>query len=217
MSPLTGIARSLSAPEGSASKVLIAVFVGTLIALSATVHAGDVIDLDSWHEELMESLGEEPEETGDRRPAFGIYPTLGGAIGPPNWVAAQGCVYLSFTDGRRFSIYGGYGVEKGPGADSSIITVGWGGVRPIPVASKQTGFHGKFMRYRRWQDDDHGVHHGLSVGTESGVGFGTLSFELGAARSDRNHWLITAQIALRLAAPIRIPLTRGKALPLSDE
>jgi hypothetical protein len=193
--------------------ILVCVFVGP----PAAIHAADSIDLDAWHEELQEELGEEPEEAGDRPPAFGIYPTLGGAIGPPNWVAAQGCVYLSFTDGRSFSIYGGYGVEKGPRADSSIITLGWGGVRAIPVATKQTGFHGKYLRYRRWEEEDHGIHHGLSVGTESGVGFGALSFEIGAARSDRNHWLITAQIALKLAAPIRIPLTRGKALPLSDE
>jgi hypothetical protein len=161
-----------------------------------------------WHQVLQEDLGGEPEDSSDKRPAFGIYPTLGGALGPPNWLAAQGCLYLSFTDGRSFSLYGGYGVEKGLRADSSIITIGWGGVRPVPVASKQTGFHGKYLRYRRWDDDDHGIHHGLSVGTESGVGFLALSFELGAARSERNHWLITAQIALKLAAPIRIPLTK---------
>jgi hypothetical protein len=114
-----------------------------------TAQAGDTIDLDLWHEELIEALGEEPEETGDRRPALGIYPTLGGSIGFPTWVSAQGHAYLSFTDGKSFSIYAGYGVEWGPKTDASIITVGWGGVRPIPVASKQTGFHGKFLRYRR--------------------------------------------------------------------
>ena len=176
--------------------------------LPLTAQAGDTIDLDLWHEELISALGEAPEEKADRRPALGIYPTLGGSIGPPNWVSAQGHAYLSFTDGKSFSIYAGYGVEWGPGADASIITVGWGGVRSIPVASKQTGFHGKFLRYRRWDDEDHGIHHGLSFGTESGVGFGALAFEIGAARSDRNHWMVVAQIALKLAAPIRIPLTK---------
>jgi len=176
--------------------------------LPLTAQAGDTIDLDLWHEDLISALGEAPEEKADRRPALGIYPTLGGSIGPPNWVSAQGHAYLSFTDGKSFSIYAGYGVEWGPGADASIITVGWGGVRSIPVASKQTGFHGKFLRYRRWDDEDHGIHHGLSFGTESGVGFGALAFEIGAARSDRNHWMVVAQIALKFAAPIRIPLTK---------
>jgi hypothetical protein len=173
--------------------------------------AGDLFDLDLWHEDLIDALGETPEETTDQRPAFGIYPTLGGSIGPPTWISAQGHAYLSFTDGKSFSIYAGYGVEWGPSADASIITVGWGGVRSIPVASKQTGFHGKFLRYRRWDDQDHGIHHGLSFGTESGVGFGALAFEVGAARSDRNHWLIVAQIQLKLAAPIRIPLAKKPA------
>jgi hypothetical protein len=181
-----------------------------LAVLPVSAWADEPIDLDQWHEELIDALGEEPEEYGDRRPAFGIYPTLGGSLGFPNWVSAQGHAYLSFTDGKRFSIYAGYGVEWGPKSDASVITVGWGGVRPIPVATKQTGFHGKFLRYRRWEDEDHGVHHGLSFGAESGISFGAINFELGAARSERNHWMVVAQIALKFAAPIRIPLTRVK-------
>jgi len=179
-----------------------------LAILPVTGVAGDTIDLDLWHQELVDALGEAPVEEADRRPAFWIYPTLGGSIGPPNWVSAQAHAYLSFTDGKNFSIFGGYGVEWGPRADARIITLWWGGVRSIPVASKQTGFHGKFLRYRRWDDEDHGIHHGLSFGTESGVSFGSLAFEVGAARSQRNHWMIVAQIALKLAAPIRIPLTK---------
>jgi hypothetical protein len=179
--------------------------------LPQTARAGEPIDLDLWHQDLIAALGEEPEQEADRRPAFGIYPTLGGAVGAPTVISAQGHVYLSFTDGKSFSFFAGYGVEWGPKMDSTVITLGWGGVRPIPVASKQTGFHGKFLRYRRWDHEDHGIHHGFSVGTESGVGFGALAFELGAARSDRNHWLIVAQIQLKLAAPIRIPLTKRPA------
>ena len=189
---------------------LFAMLLLVLVVFPLPAQAGDTIDLDLWHEELIDSLGEEPEQVADRRPALGIYPTLGASIGPPDWVSAQGHAYLSFTDGKSFSIYAGYGVEWGPSADASIITVGWGGVRAIPVASKQTGFHGKFLRYRRWDDEDHGIHHGLSFGTESGVGFGALAFEIGAARSERNHWMVVAQIALKLAAPIRIPLTRER-------
>jgi hypothetical protein len=181
--------------------------------LSSTVSADDPIDLDLWHEELIETLGEEPEPAADRRPALGIFPTLGVALGPPNWAAAQGHAYLSFTDGKSFSIYAGYGLEWGPRADASVITLGWGGVRPIPVATKQIGFHGKFLRYRRWDDEDHGVHHGLSVGAESGISFGAIAFEVGAARSNQNHWLVVGQIALKFAAPIRIPLTKRAPPP----
>jgi hypothetical protein len=189
--------------------------VATLVfaGLPMTVVADEPINLDLWHEELFEAIGEEPEKRADQRPALGIYPTLGGSIGPPNWVSAQGHAYLSFTDGKSFSIYAGYGVEWGPKADASIITVGWGGVHPIPVATKQIGFHGKFLRYRRWDDEDHGVHHGLSFGAESGISFGALAFELGAARSERNHWMVVGQIALKFAVPIRIPLTKKPAQP----
>ena len=186
-----------------------------LTVLPVIVSADEPIDLDSWHEELIDDLGDAPEQTTDRRPALGIFPTLGGSIGPPNWYSAQGHAYLSFTDGKSFSIYGGYGVEWGPKADASVITVGWGGVRPIPVATKQVGFHGKFLRYRRWDDEDHGVHHGLSFGAESGISFGALAFELGAARSERNHWMIVAQIALKFAVPINIPLTKKPPDPIS--
>lgn len=194
------------------------VMVVIIVALLPVVcQAGDPIDLDLWHAELIDAIGDEAEAGQDDRPAFGIYPTLGGSLGPPNWLSAQGHAYLSFTDGEHFSIFGGYGVEWGPIADARVITLGWGGVRPIPVSSKQTGFHGKFLRYRRWDDEDHGIHHGLSFGTESGVGFGALAFELGAARSDRNHWLIVAQVALKFAAPIRIPLSRLPVAPAEDD
>ena len=185
------------------------IWVGALLLtiLSATAWADDEIDIDLWHQELADALGEEPEEVR-RGPSLGLYPTAGAALGPPNWVSLQANAYVSFTDGKRFSIYGGYGVEWGPQANAHIITLGWGGVAPIPVATKQLGFHGKFLRYRRWDDDDHGIHHGLSFGTEQGVGIGALSFELGAARSERNHWMITIEVALKFALPVYIPLTK---------
>ena len=181
-----------------------------MATVSATAWADDEIDIDLWHQDLADALGEEPEEAR-RGPSLGLYPTIGGGIGPPNWFSLQADAYVSFTDGKRFSIFGGYGVERGPQANAQIITLGWGGVRPIPVASRQLGFHGKFLRYRRWDDDDHGIHHGLSFGTEQGVGFGALSFELGAARSERNHWLITMQVVLKFAVPVHIPLTKKPA------
>ena len=177
----------------------------TVVALPAA-WAGDGIDIDLWHEQLALDLGDEPEAEAVR-PSLGIYPTLGVALGPPNWASLNAAAYLGYSC-RSFSIYGGYGVERGPDADAHIVTVGWGGVKAIPVASKQKGFHGKYLRYRRWDQEDHGIHHGLSFGTEHGVGFAAMSIEVGAARSQRNHWIVTLQIALKLAAPIRIPLSK---------
>ena len=181
-----------------------------LLAATTAARAGDEIDLDAWHEQLALELGEDhsvDDEEGVL--ALGLYPAAGGALGPPNWASAQASAYISFTNGRRFSIYGGYGYEWGPRADAQIVTLGWGGVKPLYVASKGLGFHGKFLRYRRWDDEDHGIHHGISLGTESGVGYLVLGFELGAARSSRNHWMFTAQVALKVALPVQIPLRRN--------
>jgi len=181
-----------------------------LVLGSPTVMADDdVVDIDLWHAEFSEEAGPEPAQE-EQHVSLGLYPEIGAVVGPPNWYAAQGNVFLSFSDGKTFSIFGGYGQEWGPQADAQIITVGWGGVRPIPVASKQLGFHGKFLRYRRWDDEDHGIHHGLSVGTIHGVGICSLSFEMGAARSEQNHWMVTLEVSLKFAVPVSIPLTRDR-------
>jgi hypothetical protein len=169
--------------------------------------AGDEIDVDQWHREFNEAIGQDPDPEIRTGPSLGLYPTLGGILGPPNWYSWSGAVYVSASDGKSFSLYAGYGFERGPRADAEIYTLGWGGVRSLPVASKQTGFHGKYLRYRRWDDEDHGIHHGLSIGTEHGVGFAGLSFEVGAARSTSNHWMFVAQVSLKLALPVRIPLS----------
>jgi hypothetical protein len=180
-----------------------------VLAMTVEAVAGDEIDIDLWHLELAEALGPEPGDAAERRPAFGLYPNLGVAGGSPNWLSLQGHGYVSFTDGHSFSLYAGYGVERGGNADARIITLGWGGVRPLEGSVRQLGFHGKYLRYRRWDGRDHGIHHGLAFGTESGLGALAVSVEVGAARSARNHWLITVQFCLKLAAPIRVPL--GKA------
>ncbi len=193
------------------SRLAVGLGVVFLVLSSLTVMADDgIIDIDLWHAELSEEMGPEPAQE-EQRVSLGLYPEIGAAVGPPNLYAAQGNVFLSFSDGKTFSIFGGYGQEWGPQADAQIITVGWGGVRPIPVASKQSGFHGKFLRYRRWDDVDHGIHHGLSVGTIHGVGICSLSFEMGAARSEQNHWLITLEVSLKFAVPVYIPLTRDRS------
>jgi len=167
------------------------------------------IDLETWHEQLGTlHQGDEAEE--EPRPVFGIYPSLSAALGLPDIVSIQGHVYLSMSDGSRYGVFVGAGFEEGTPADATIVTVGWGGVRPLPMPTEQWGFYGKFLRYRRWEHRDHGVHHGLSVGAESGAGYLGLSVEVGAARSDRNHWTATAQIALKVGLPIGIDLNHRK-------
>ncbi len=196
-------------------RVVVAVAAILSLTGGGLVGADDGFDIDLWHAQVAEEMGPEPPVELPP-PSLGLYPELGMALGPPNWLAAQGNVFISYTNGRSFSIFGGYGREWGPRADAEIITVGWGGVRPIPVASKQLGFHGKFLRYRRWDDEDHGIHHGLSVGTMHGVGVAALSFEMGAARSQQNHWLITLQVSLKFAVPVYIPLSHPPAGPVHD-
>lgn len=163
------------------------------------------IDIDSWHQELGGWLPDGPEGEA-RHFQLGVYPGLSAALGLPDVVSAQAHVYLSLTDSTSFSAFIGYGVEWGSPADADIVTLGWGGVRPLPAATRQLGFYGKFLRYRRWDHRDHGVHHGLSVGAESGAGNLSVTAEIGAARSDRNHWMVTAQVALKVALPIAISL-----------
>ena len=161
--------------------------------------------LDDWREENLELGPAEPH------PGFslGLYPGVSGVIGAPNLVSYQYAAYLSLSDGKSFSLFVGYGEEPGSTADCELFTVGWGGVRRLPSAAPQRGFHGRFLRYRRWDHGDHGVHHGVSAGTEMGVGLLSLTFEVGAARSARNHWMATAQVAVKLALPVWIPLGGG--------
>jgi len=179
-----------------------------VIAAGGGAAAGDGIDVDLWHRQLAEELGPEPPTEPASSAGFGLFPSVGVAAGPPNWISAQAHLFASYSNGSRVSFYGGLGLEEGPQADAVILTFGWGGVRPVIGLAPQLGFHGKYLRYRRWDDRDHGIHHGFSLGTESGLGAAAVAFELGAARSDRNHWLITAAVCLKLAAPVHLPLAQ---------
>jgi len=166
------------------------------------------IDLDAWHEQISTGRAASAEFE-ESRWLLGLYPGVSGVLGLPDLVSTQAHLMVSLRRRSEFSVYLGYGREWGSPADAEIFTLGWGGLREVPVASRQHGFYGKFLRYRRWDDDNHGRHDGLSVGTESGAGYFSLTFEAGAARSDRNHWLFVAQVAIKVALPIGIPL--GKA------
>ncbi len=166
------------------------------------------MDLDSWHKQFPS----EREGSGEfLQPPWliGFYPGVSAVMGLPNLVSAQAHLFVSVSHKDDFSLYLGYGQEWGPQADSQIFTLGWGGVRQVPVASSQHGFYGKFVRYRRWDNEDHGPHDGLSIGTESGAGYFSVTFEAGAARSDSNHWMFVAQIAFKVALPIGIPIGKS--------
>lgn len=195
--------------------VIFALLLPMAFAAGAFADDEDEFDVDRWHRQLAEALGPEAEEPPSPS-AFGIFPSAGVSFGPPNWVSVQAHAYVSYTDGARFSLYGGLGIERGATADATIITVGWGGVRPLQAAVKQVGFHGKYLRYRQWDHDEHGRHYGLSVGTESALGKFALAFEMGAARSDRNHWIITAQVCLKIGVPIYLPLEDRASATVSE-
>ncbi|MCU0302762.1 MAG: hypothetical protein MUC56_01715 [Thermoanaerobaculales bacterium] len=161
-------------------------------------------DVDAWHEAFSAAAGGPITEPADRGWSLGLYPAAGLAVGPPGWVAVQGQAFVSLSDGRSFSLFAGFGYERAPESESYLATLGWGGVRRLPAARPQRGFYGKFLRYRRIEDDHHGVHEGLSVGTEHAVGAYGLGFEFGVARSDRDHWAVTVQVALRIGCPLII-------------
>ena len=185
---------------------------GLIVAFSFPVVADEVEpprDVDEWHEALTAAVGGEITRPENRGWSLGIYPNIGVALGPPEWIAFQIHGYISLSDGRRFTLFGGYGYERGPQSESHMATLGWGGVRRLSAARPQRGFYGKFLRYRNMRDFNHGIHHGLSVGAEMGAGLLALGFELGAARSPQNHWAITAQVGVKIAVPIIVRLSRS--------
>jgi len=168
-------------------------------------------DVDSWHKALGDAVGTEILDPEQSAWSLGLYPNLGLALGPPDWVAYQIGGYVSLTRQGRFSIFTGYTYERGPGEETHMATLGWGGVRRLSGARPQRGFYGKFLRYRRMEDFDHGVHHGLSVGTETNAGLLGFSMEVGAARSPQNHWALVVQVGLKVGIPVFIPLSRDSA------
>ena len=182
------------------------------LALAATAGADENEPprvVDEWHEQLRQAVGSDLVEPAAEGWTLGLYPSAGLAVGPSNWIAYQFQGYVSFADEGRFSLFAGYGYERGPSSKSHMATVGWGGVRRLIAARPQRGFYGKFLRYRKLEHDDHGVHHGLSVGVEHGAGAFGLSVELGAARSTRGHWAVVAQVGVKLVLPVIIPWSRA--------
>ncbi len=168
-------------------------------------------NVDAWHEAFAQAVGGDLVEAEPNGWSLGLHPNLGLAFGPPDWIAYQIGGYVSLTRHGRFSVFSGYTYERGPSEETHMATLGWGGVRRLSGARSQRGFYGKFLRYRHMEDFKHGVHHGLSVGTETNAGAFGFSMELGAARSPRNHWALVVQVGLKVGIPIIIPLTRDDA------
>ena len=189
------------------SRCLLAAVVALSLLAPAFAEEDQPFDIDQWHSTLY---GDGVDVQGDRGLLIGLYPGVSGVLGFPNFVAGQANLFVSARAGSSFSLYLGYGREWGSQADSQIFTFGWGGVCDLPMVNRQRGFYGKFLRYRRWDDNPHGVHHGLSVGVESGAEYLSVTFEFGAARSDQEHWLLVAQVALKIALPIGIPVGRNQ-------
>jgi len=166
-------------------------------------------DVDLWHEAFAEAVGGELVDEPIGGWTLGLYPSVGASVGPPDWVAYQLNGYVSVAKVGSFSVFAGYGYERGATSASHMVTFGWGAVRSLAAARSQRGFYGKFFRYRNLNDYKHGVHHGLSVGSEAGAGVFGLGFELGAARSESNHWSFTGQVFVKLAMPVLLKISKG--------
>jgi len=186
---LTGLATN---PGEICGLVRVIAFLAFLPAFAAVVCGQERIDITRWHEEHPVGLA---DENPDRRLRLGLYPRLGAVIGVPNGLAGTFQISLSLRRPERYSLYVGAGYEYGPAVEGGNLTLGWGGVREAPATVLQRGFSGAFLRYRNWDSDDHGRHHGLSVGVESGLGAFGLVMEAGLARSDRNHWMPVARLS----------------------
>ena len=190
----------------------VVLLLGWIVIFGLPVRAEEVEpprDVDAWHQAFTASIGGDLTEPLHRGWSLGIVPSAGIVLGPYEWIAFQAHGYLSVSNGHSFSLFGGYGYERGPKSETHMATLGWGGVRRLSGSRPQRGFYGKFLRYRNIRDFNHGIHHGLSVGAETGAGLFALAFEFGAARSAQNHWAITAQVGLKIEVPIFIPLSRN--------
>lgn len=155
----------------------------------------DRLDITRWHQDHPVAL---IDENPDRRLRLGLYTRLGAVAGVPNGLAGTAQISLSFHRPDSYSFYLGAGVEYGAAVEGGNLTIGWGSVREAPAAVRQHGFSGAFLRYRNWDSDDHGRHHGLSIGLESGLGALGMVMEAGLARSDRNHWIPVVRLSVSI-------------------
>ncbi len=153
--------------------------------------------VDRWHRlRHFYSMEDRAEEGGVR---FGICPGIGFRAGNPGAVFGAADLYVSVSRRHSFSLFAGAGVEGKGQLRSAVYTLGWGGVRRIHVARRQTGFFGAFLRYRdfvgeagRTRDD------AISAGTELGAGHLGFTFELGASRRKNGDWKVLVYVGFKM-------------------
>ncbi len=180
------------------SRVLLCLLFLAGIALQLPAQE-DAFDLDLWHQH--HPLSRE-EKKAPAHLELGLLPEAGVVVGFPNGLAGNLQLSVSLRRPGSFGLFVGGGYEFGAAVSGSNLTIGWGGVRRVPATVRQLGFSGAFLRYRRWNSQDHGTHRGLSVGVSSSLGAFALTAEVGLSRSSRNHWIPAARMGLSLSFPM---------------
>ncbi len=153
--------------------------------------------VDRWHEERgYYGIEDVPQEKETLR--FALYPGLGVQVGTPEVLVGLGEVFISISDARSFSVFGGVGVEGRENVDAAVFTLGWGGVRRVQVAGRQSGFFGAFLRYRRYSDrKDTSQRKSFSLGSEVGGGHLSMALEFGGVQDRNDDWGVLIRLAIK--------------------
>jgi len=162
--------------------------------------------VDRWHRERgyygIEEASQEKETL-----KFALYPGIGVQVGAPGTLLGLGEIYVSLSDGRSFSLFGGVGVEGRDSLSTTVVTLGWGGVRRVQVAGRQRGFFGAFLR-GRWANEagEGSLRRSFSVGSEVGGGHLSLALEFGGAQDHRQNWRFLVRAAVKVVWSIPLAL-----------
>ncbi len=153
--------------------------------------------MDRWHEERRYyGIENVPQEKETLR--FALYPGFGVQVGTPEVLVGLGEVFISISDARSFSVFGGVGVEGRENVDAAVFTLGWGGVRRVQVAGHQSGFFGAFVRYRRFSDrKDTSQRKSFSLGSEVGGGHLSMALEFGGVQDRHDEWGVLIRLAIK--------------------
>lgn len=154
--------------------------------------------VDRWHR-LRHNYSMDPNQPDGGGVHIGLCPGIGLRAGNPGTVFGVADIYISVSRHRSFSLFAGAGVEGSNRVRSAVFTLGWGGVRRIHVARRQTGFFGAFLRYRDFVGQTGTTRRdAVSVGTEVGAGHMGLTFELGASRRENGDWNALVYVGLKV-------------------
>ncbi len=153
--------------------------------------------VDRWHVE-RDHYGIEETSTEGETLRFALYPGIGVQVGTPELLVGLGEVYVSVSDARSFSVFGGVGIEGNENVTATVFTVGWGGVRRIQVAGRQSGFFGAFLRLRRYGERGGAAHRrAFSLGSEVGGGHLSLALEFGGVEGGDENWGLLVRLAVK--------------------